>query len=233
MVAIHRTVSSINISYQREAGSQGTAPTYHRSGQYKHIEKRLAYKFTSYFHWPSICLLKFKLLKTEIITLKRIMNKNETTLFCINHSVANELLKFSYCSESDLCQHHTAALQTSDQSLGRCNSQRDGMRYIHCSDWVLEHCRMRAKPCLLRGAWRASSALSTAVINIPILWQPWWETQRNNSLWYGRTTVTLQSKCTQRTNRNSYPVNLFRMIFTPSTSSPMVAKALETKFSSI
>lgn len=49
MVAIHRTVSSINISYQREAGSQGAAPTYHRSGQHKHIEKHLAYSLLPTF----------------------------------------------------------------------------------------------------------------------------------------------------------------------------------------
>lgn len=70
---------------------------------------------------------------------------------------------------SDLCQHHIAVLQTSDQSLGRCTSQRDGMIHIHRSGWVLEHGRMRAKLCLLRGGWRASSALSIALINIHIL----------------------------------------------------------------
>lgn len=53
---------------------------------------------------------------------------------------------------SHLCQHHVAALvqrltQSSHWSLqpGRCSSQRDCMAYIYCSEWLLKHCRMRAK----------------------------------------------------------------------------------------
>lgn len=95
------------------------------------------------------------------------------TLFCIQSLTLFQMNSngshIAPSQTSHLCQYHIAALETSDQSLGGGNSQRDGMRYIHCSDWVLEHCRMRAKPFLLRGGWRVSSALSIALINILIL----------------------------------------------------------------
>lgn len=159
------------------------------------------------------------------------------TLFCIQSLTLFQMnSKGSHIAPSQtshLCQYHIAALETSDQSLGGVIPR--GMEWDTYT--ALTECWSTAGcgPNLFCWGEAEESAVPSPLLSsiFSYWWEQWWETQRENSLWYGRTTATLQSKCTGRTNRNSYPVNLFRMIFTLSTSSPMVAKALETKFSSI